>query len=70
MWEASTGGPLLLVAGGSGVVPFRAMLRHREAAGSSAPARLLYSSRSLDEVIYRDEPGQSPQYRCSRQGSP
>jgi ferredoxin-NADP reductase len=55
VWEASTGGPLLLVAGGSGVVPFRSMLRHRAAAGSSVPARLLYSSRSLEEVIYRDE---------------
>ena len=55
VWEASVGGPLLLVAGGSGVVPFRAMLRHRAAAGSDVPARLLYSSRSLDEVIYRDE---------------
>jgi len=53
VWEASTGGPLLLVAGGSGVVPFRSMLRHRAATGSSALARLLYSSRS--EVIYRDE---------------
>ena len=55
VWEASLGGPLLLVAGGSGVVPLRAMLRHRAAAGSSAPARLFYSSRSLAEVIYRDE---------------
>ena len=55
VWEASTGGPLLLVAGGSGVVPFRSMLRHRAASGSDAPARLLYSSRSLDEVIYRHE---------------
>ena len=55
VWDASDGGPLLLVAGGSGVVPFRSMLRHRAAVGSSAPARLLYSSRSLDEVIYRDE---------------
>jgi ferredoxin-NADP reductase len=55
VWEASLGGPLLLVAGGSGVVPFRAMLRHRAAAGSDTPARLLYSSRSLAEVIYRDE---------------
>jgi ferredoxin-NADP reductase len=55
VWEAATGGPLLLVAGGSGVVPFRSMLRHRAAAGSAVPARLLYSSRSLDEVIYRDE---------------
>ncbi len=55
VWEASSGGPLLMVAGGSGVVPFRAMLRHRAAAGSDAPVRLLYSSRSLGEVIYRDE---------------
>jgi ferredoxin-NADP reductase len=55
VWEASTGGPLLLVAGGSGVVPFRSMLRHRAAVESPVPARLLYSSRSLDEVIYRDE---------------
>jgi ferredoxin-NADP reductase len=55
VWEASTGGPLLLVAGGSGVVPFRSMLRHRSAARSDVPARLLYSSRALDEVIYRDE---------------
>jgi ferredoxin-NADP reductase len=55
VWEASTGGPILLVAGGSGVVPFRSMLRHRAAAGSDVPARLLYSSRSLGEVIYRDE---------------
>jgi ferredoxin-NADP reductase len=55
VWEASTGGPLLLVAGGSGVVPFRSMLRHRAVAGSAVPARLLYSSRSLDEVIYRHE---------------
>jgi ferredoxin-NADP reductase len=55
VWEAATGGPLLLVAGGSGVVPFRSMLRHRASSGSSVPARLLYSSRSLGEVIYRDE---------------
>jgi len=55
VWEASTGGPLLLIAGGSGVVPFRSMLRHRAAAGNDVPARLLYSSRSLEEVIYRDE---------------
>src|SRR5437763_13477576 len=55
VWEASVGGPLLLVAGGSGVVPFRAMLRHRAAAGSDVPVRLLYSSRSPDEVIYPAE---------------
>jgi ferredoxin-NADP reductase len=55
VWEAGMGGPLLLVAGGSGVVPLMAMLRHRAAAGSTAPARLLYSSRTYDDVIYREE---------------
>jgi ferredoxin-NADP reductase len=47
--------PLLLVAGGSGVVPLRAMVRHRQRSGSEAPVRLLYSSRTLDDVIYRAE---------------
>jgi ferredoxin-NADP reductase len=55
VWEASMGGPLLLIAGGSGIVPLMAMLRHRAAVGNTVPARLLYSSRSYEEVIYRDE---------------
>jgi ferredoxin-NADP reductase len=55
VWEESLGGPLLLVAGGSGIVPLRAMLRHRAAVNSDVPARLVYSSRSLEDVIYRDE---------------
>jgi ferredoxin-NADP reductase len=55
VWEESDGGPLLLVAGGSGVAPLMSMLRHRAAVGSSVPARLLYSSRTLEDVIYRDE---------------
>jgi ferredoxin-NADP reductase len=55
VWEPGRGGPLLLVAGGSGVVPLMAMLRHRAATGSQVPARLLYSSRSLDDVIFREE---------------
>jgi len=55
VWEAGQDGPLLLVAGGSGVVPLMAMLRHRAATGADVPARLLYSSRTLEEVIYRDE---------------
>jgi ferredoxin-NADP reductase len=55
VWEAAFGGPLLLVGGGSGVVPLRAMLRHHRAAESTVPARLLYSARTLDHVIYRDE---------------
>ena len=55
VWEERLGGPLLLLAGGSGVVPLRSMLRHRAAAGGTIPVRLLYSSKSLAEVIYRDE---------------
>jgi ferredoxin-NADP reductase len=55
VWEESLGGPLLLIAGGSGIVPLRAMLRHWAAITSSVPVRLLYSSRSLDDLIYRDE---------------
>ena len=55
-WEAQEdSGPLLLVAGGSGVVPLMAMIRHRSAVGSSIPARMLYSSRSYEEIIYRKE---------------
>ncbi len=55
VWEARIGGPLFLVAGGSGVVPLMAMLRHRAAVGSAAPTRLLYSSRTAEDVIYADE---------------
>jgi ferredoxin-NADP reductase len=55
VWEVAMGGPLLLVAGGSGIVPLMAMIRHRRAARSSIPTRLLYSSRAYEEVIYRDE---------------
>jgi ferredoxin-NADP reductase len=54
-WTVQAGGPLLLVAGGSGVVPLMAMIRHRAAAKSDVPARLLYSSRSYEEIIYRGE---------------
>jgi ferredoxin-NADP reductase len=55
VWEAGLGGPLLLIGGGSGVVPLMSMLRHRSAAASQATARLLYSARSLEDVIYRQE---------------
>jgi ferredoxin-NADP reductase len=55
VWAPQNGGPLLLVAGGSGIVPLRAMLRHRRRSGSDVPVRLLYSSRSLEDVIYRAE---------------
>ena len=55
VWEVADGGPVQLVAGGSGICPLMAMLRLHEATRSTVPARLLYSSRSLAEVIYRDE---------------
>ena len=55
VWEARMGGPLLLVAGGSGIVPLVAMLRYRAAVGSTIATRLLSSSRSYENVIYCDE---------------
>ena len=55
VWEASDPRPVFLVAGGSGLVPLMAMIRHRIAAGSPTPMRLLYSSRTIDDVIYRSE---------------
>ncbi len=56
VWNVSLGGPLFLVGGGSGIVPLMAMLRHRAAAGGAAvPAVLLYSSRTLEDIIYREE---------------
>ncbi|MBA2686329.1 MAG: ferredoxin reductase [Gemmatimonadaceae bacterium] len=58
-WSVKDGGPLLCIGGGSGIVPLMAMLRHRAAATAelrrTIPARLLYSSRSWSELIYRDE---------------
>ena len=55
VWTASVGGPLLLVAGGSGIVPLMAMLRHRATVNSAVPARLVYSSRAYEDIIYRGE---------------
>jgi ferredoxin-NADP reductase len=55
VWETQLGGPLLLVAGGSGIVPLMAMIRHRQRVGSNVPTRLLYSSRTYEDVIYREE---------------
>jgi len=55
VWAAAMGGPLFLIAGGSGIAPLMAMLRHRDRRNSHAPALLLYSSRSLEDIIYREE---------------
>ena len=54
-WRGDEGRPLMLIAGGSGIVPLMAMIRHRAAASIDVPVRLLYSSRSYEDVIYRDE---------------
>ncbi len=55
VWEESLGGPLVLVAGGSGIVPMRAMLRHWAAGPHDTTVVVLYSSRSLNDVVYREE---------------
>ena len=56
VWRAVDDRPLLLIAGGSGVVPLMAMLRHRAVTGrKGVPARLLFSSRTADDIIYKDE---------------
>jgi ferredoxin-NADP reductase len=54
-WNGADGGPLLLVGGGSGVVPLMAIIRHRTATGNHVSTRLLYSSRSAEEIIYHEE---------------
>ena len=55
VWAAAEDEPVLLVGGGSGVVPLMAMIRYRAAVGSRSPMRLLYSAKRLGDVIYRDE---------------
>ncbi len=55
VWQANQREPLLLVAGGSGIVPLMAIIRHRVAGRSMVPVRLLYSSRTFDDIIYESE---------------
>lgn len=55
VWDGSVAGPLLLVAGGSGIVPLMAIIRHRSRIGSTAPCTLLYSSKTQADIIYGAE---------------
>ena len=55
VWDGSMSNPLMLVAGGSGVVPLTAMIRHRAATGMKVPTRLLYSSRTREDILYGEE---------------
>jgi ferredoxin-NADP reductase len=54
-WTADDGGPLLLIAGGSGIAPIMSMLRYRKQVGSTIPVTVLLSFRTWLEIIYRDE---------------
>jgi ferredoxin-NADP reductase len=58
VWEVDDDGPLLLVAGGSGIVPLMSMLRHRAASKSTGQTRILVSARALDSLIYGRELGE------------
>jgi ferredoxin-NADP reductase len=60
VWEPGNGGPLLLLAGGSGIVPLMSMIRARARAEADVATRLVYSSRTLEEVIYHRELEQVP----------
>jgi ferredoxin-NADP reductase len=55
VWDPADDGPVLLVAGGSGVVPLMAMIRTRAGSGSHAPFRLVYSVREPDTALYAGE---------------
>jgi ferredoxin-NADP reductase len=68
VWGPDDGGPLLLIAGGSGIVPLRSMLRHRRRSGATVPVRVLYSVRTRMDVIYAaelNEPGDGVEVICT-----
>ena len=55
IWTTADGGPMLMIGGGSGVVPFMSMIRHRTLSGSVAPMLLLFSARTRDDLLFADE---------------
>lgn len=55
IWQAADGGPVLLLGGGSGLVPLMSMIRHRAESGSKVPMLLLLSARTWNDLLYRDE---------------
>jgi ferredoxin-NADP reductase len=72
VWNPNPGGAALLVGGGSGLVPLMSMIRQRDADGDDVPTRLLYSARTWEDVIYRDElerpaPGLAVAYTLTRE---
>ena len=72
VWDPDPGGSALLVGGGSGIVPLMSMIRQRAANGDDVPTRLLYSARTWDDVIYREElerpaPGLEVVYTLTRE---
>jgi ferredoxin-NADP reductase len=72
VWNPNPGGAALLVGGGSGLVPLISMIRQRDADGDDVPTRLLYSARTWEDVIYRDElerpaPGLAVAYTLTRE---
>jgi ferredoxin-NADP reductase len=70
VWTPELAGPLLLVAGGSGLAPLMAMLRHRHATGSTVDARLLLSARTFEDVLYREEIGELAPGAASGRSAP
>ena len=55
IWTAADGGPMLMIGGGAGVVPFMSMIRHRTLSGSAAPMLLLFSARTREDLLFADE---------------
>ena len=70
VWRGTEPGPVVLVGGGSGVVPLMAMLRHRRRARPDAQMRLVYSVRGADDVIFASELGDETTLTYTRDPPP